>query len=374
MRHVSGPIGNQAAPAGSRGEHPREGAPAPPDPPRAKPDPTPEPRAPSPAPATSRKRAAARSSMREGLAALFHDTRPPRVPYVEALVSGISAAGGPGLSANAQSGFLQRFLERTDRWTELAPSGIPPVDARLGGGFGPGLHVVAGGPGVGKTAFLESAAWEAVSSERPVLYYAFKEGALGAWRRLVSTLGYILDGPTVPLGNLRSGALTPGDVDTLRRLDLSLQTSVLPYLCLVEHRPVGVDTLGAFVEDVRSRAQTAQERHGRVPLLLVDDLDGLLPPARSQSQSRLLVSLGEALVADSIPGLLATTQSDRSPTRPERLPCKTMLTLASAPVAARGHWDHLSLDLQTSVLSGWKGKIPLVLDRRSGLFTHAPSC
>ena len=321
-----------------------------------------------PPPPNRRTQGTTRASMREELEALFRDThRPSPLPP-----STPATASEPGLPATEPSVFLQRFLQQAARSPELAPSGLVSLDARLAGGFGSGLHLVLGGPGVGKTAFLESLAWEAVSSHRPVLYYAMKEGSIGAWERLISTLGTILGGPAIPLDVLRARTLDPDDLETLTRLDLALQASVLPYLSLVETIPAYTDTLSAFIEDVRSRAQEAKERHRRIPLLLVDDLERLLLLTRARPLPRLLLRLDDALAADLIPGLLAMAPPDRSTYELEGLPAQTALALVPVSASTDEALERVDLELRTNARTGWTGTLPLLLDRRSGLFTLPP--
>ncbi|HEY5529794.1 MAG TPA: DnaB-like helicase C-terminal domain-containing protein [Thermoleophilia bacterium] len=317
-----------------------------------------------PPPSGRQTRGTTRASMREGLLALFRDTErlsppPPSAP---------TTANGPKLPATEPSVFLRRFLEPATRSPELAPSGLASLDARLDGGFGSGLHLVQGEPGVGKTAFLESVAWEAVSAERPVLYYALKEGTIGAWERLISTLGNIL-GTAIPLDTLRARTLGPDELETLTRLDLALQASVLPYLSLIETIPASTDNLSALIEDVRLRAQGAKERHGKIPLLLIDDLERLLLLTRAQPLLHVLSRLDDALVADSMPGLLAMTPPDRSAYGQERLPAQTTLALVSVSAFADEAFGRVDLELRTNARTGWTGTLPLLLDRHSGLFT-----
>jgi hypothetical protein len=214
-------------------------------------------------------------------------------------------------------------------------------------------------------------AWEAVSSGRPVLYYAFKEGSIGAWERLISTLGNIL-GTAIPFGALRARTLGPDQLETLARLDLALQDSVLPFLSLIETIPACTDTLGAFIKDIHSRAQGAKERHGRIPLLLVDDLERLLLLARARPRLDLLSPLNEALSAESIPGLLATAPPDPSTDSPERLPAQTTLNVVPVSASATDALVRVDLELRTNAGTGWTGTLPLLLDRRSGLFTLPP--
>ncbi len=328
-----------------------------------------------PPPSSKKTRAAARSSMREGLMALFRSTEQPSThPDDDADSGAPETVAVPEAADTRPSPFLRRFLEQTSRSPEVTPSGLIGLDARLDGGFGPGLHLVQGQPGVGKTAFLESVAWEAVSSKRPVLYYAFRETSLGAWERLISTLGHILGGRTIPLDVLRARRMSPDDIETLSGLDAALQASALPYLTLLETIPPHTDTLRAFLEDVSSRAQEAYERHGRIPLVLVDDLDRLLLLTRARRPLRLLSRLDDALAAESIPGLLATTSLDRFAPHPERLPARTTLTLTCASASINDVWKRVNIEIRANnAPPDPTGTLTLLLDRRSGLFAHLPT-
>jgi hypothetical protein len=212
-------------------------------------------------------------------------------------------------------------------------------------------------------------AWEAVSSKRPVLYYALKDGSLSIWERLISTIGYILGGPSIPLGALRARTLAPQELETLTRLDLALQTDVLPYLSLVDTISASIATLSAFIEDVRLRAQEAIERHGRIPLLLVDDLERLLFLTGSGPLLPLLSRLDGTLTADSIPGLLATTTPDPSSCGMGKLPVQTIVVLESVSAFAGDAVGRVDLELRTNARTGWTGTLPLLLDHRAGLFT-----
>ncbi len=355
-RSIEGRATNEPTPAEPLGKEPEEPAPEPVSKSEAPPQMTP--------PSGRQTRGTGRASMREELLALFRDTNraaplPPTTP---------KPTSEPALPATEASVFLRRFLQQAARSPELAPSGLAGLDARLDGGFGSGLHVVQGGPGVGKTAFLESVAWEAVSSGRPVLYYALREGSVGAWERLISTLGNIL-GTVIPLAALRACALGPDELETLARLDLDLQASVLPFLSLIETLPASTDAMSAFIEDIRFRTEEARERHERIPLLLIDDLDRLLLLTRTRPPVYLLSRLDDALAATSIPGLLASGAPDQSACRLEGIPAHTTLTLVSVPALANDDFGCVDLELQTNARTGWTGTLPLLLDRRSGLFT-----
>ena len=305
--------------------------------------------------------------MREELLALFSDTERCSSPPSGALW----LAGKGRSSATEPSRFLRRFLQRTAPSPELAPSGLASLDFRLAGGFGPGPHLVLGPPGVGKTAFLESMAWEAVSDKRPVLYYALKDGSLRIWERLISTVGHVLGGPSLPVGALRARTLAPQELETLAGLDLALQNAVLPYLSLVDTVSASIPTLSAFIEDVRLRAQEAMERHERIPLLLVDDLERLRFLTGSGPLLPLLSRLDGTLTADSVPGLLAATTPDPSLNVTGKVPVQTIAVLESVSGFAGDAAERVDLDLRTNARTGWTGTLPLLLDRGTGLFTDA---
>jgi hypothetical protein len=120
------------------------------------------------------------------------------------------------------------------------------------------------------------------------------------------------------------------------------------------------------------RAQETQERQGRIPLLLVDDLGRLLALARVQPLVHLLSRLDDALVADSIPGLLATTPPDRSAYGLDKLPAQTALALVSVSASAGDTFGRVDLELRANARTGWTGTLPLLLDRGSGLFIDPP--
>ncbi len=319
----------------------------------------------TPPPESPRPHGAGRASMRDEFLALFRDTR-------------LSPPGGETVSPGKDSAppapepsrFLRRYLQQTAPPPEPAASGLTGLDDHLGGGFGFGLHLVLGAPGSGKTAFLESLAWEAVAGRRPTLYYALKTGSLRAWERLIATLGTILDGPAITPSELRGQGLVPTDMQILNRLDGALQAAVLPYVSLIDPSPAHAGSLGAFIEDVRSRAQDAGEQHGRLPLVLVDDLERLVTLSGSRSPLHLLSRLDDALVADSIPGLVAVTPDDLLRAGSERLPVQTVLTLTPVLPSVVGAPERVDLEVRRNTATGWTGTVSLLLDPRSGLFAE----
>ena len=314
--------------------------------------------------------------MRDEFMELFRDTRihPPSAETAspaDSTPESTSREPLPPLPAAEPSRFLRRFLQQATPGPEAAYSGLAGLDDRLGGGFGYGLHLVLGAPGSGKTAFLESLAWEAVASQRPGLYYAVKTGSLRVWERLIATFGAVLEGPAITPSALRGQELAPKDMETLGRLDAALQASVLPYLSLIDATPASTGNLSAFVEDVRSRGQEAGEQHGRLPLVLIDDLEGLAALTGSRSPLHLLSRIDDALVADSMPGLLAGATDILSLARMERLPAQTVLTLKPVYPSTAATPERVDLEVRKNAATGWTGTVPLLLDPWSGLFAES---
>ena len=317
-------------------------------------------------PPSRRGRATTRASMREGLASLFRNTQALSLPHPPAV-----PAQSPDPDAVGPSAFFTQYMRDSDTAPELAPSGLAALDARLGGGFGYGLNLVAGGPGIGKTAFIEAVAWEAVGKRRPVLYYALREGGRATWERLVSTLSYVMGGPVLRLPDLRARTLDEECIATLRNIDRALQASVLPWLSLIETIPAYTDPLTAFLEDISVRAMQARDQQVRTPLVLVDDLQRLLLHTRARPLLHVLSRIDDALAASSIPGFLTLTPADFSGHTLAGLPAQGIVTLEPAYVSPDDSYSILDLAVLANTRTGWTGTLPLLLDRRSGLIAPA---
>jgi hypothetical protein len=324
--------------------------------------PTPEP-ALGPEPAKpvrpARRPSATRASMSENLLELFRSTEPRPAPSMSA----------PIRDRSESSPYLTRYLQRAERSPELAPSGLTRLDERLGGGFSPGLHVLQGKSGAGKTTFLQSVALEAVASGRPVRDYALKEGSLGLWERLVSSFSHILGGPPIPLSALRAHTLAPGELEALAGVDLALKDSVLAHLSLIETVSPHPDDLPNLVEDVRSGAEEARDERGRTPLVIIDDLERLLLLSGARPVELLFSRLNDVLAADAVPCLIAvaTPGPTRTAETAEGLSAQTLLTLVSTSVSDEG-FSHGRLEIEANAATGWTGALPLLLDRCSGVF------
>jgi len=334
--------GDEAAPGMNAGKEERpKGEPTAPETPGGKEGQRPVPTS----SASSRRRAPA--SMREELSQLFAGAR-DRAP---------SKPRPP----------LQRLIP-AERDLALHSSGLETVDDRLGGGFGPGLHLVAGRTGSGKTAFIESAAWDAAASERPVLYYALKEGAAATRDRLTVTLAAIMGFSTITLGALQSQTLGVGDHARLRSLERVLETCVLRRISLIDAVHGGVDAFAGFVQDILVRSQEALELHEMAPLVLIDDAEHLMRALRVRPLADLLERLDDVLSRSRTTGLVTLTTPKRPVQGIEGLPAHTALALCPVPGSPLDFVEYVDLKVLTNARGAWTGCIPLLLDRRSGVF------
>jgi replicative DNA helicase len=81
-------------------------------------------------------------------------------------------------------------------------SGLPGLDEKIGGSFAPGVHIVHGSAGAGKTAFCLQVAASALC---PALYVTVEMGRLELARRITARL------TGTYLGRLKSGEMRPQD-------------------------------------------------------------------------------------------------------------------------------------------------------------------
>jgi replicative DNA helicase len=134
-----------------------------------------------------------------------------------------------------------------------AITGLPKVDAELGGAFAPGLHVLHGAPGSGKTAWTLQTAGECGT---PALYVSAEMGSLELLRRVTArTTGTFL-------GRLKSGELPPEEsLGLVRRA-----VAAVPDLRIVD-----ATRAYASPEWIRQQALPIVESGSRL-LLVIDSL------------------------------------------------------------------------------------------------------
>jgi replicative DNA helicase len=107
--------------------------------------------------------------------------------------------------------FLEHLTMVRERPWAVFPSGIREFDQLLGGGYGPGIHVVAGRTGIGKTSLVLAVAFRSAMDGRHVVYLSLEQSKQELWARIASAeLGLALsafrvgyhkgaDGKTQPL-------------------------------------------------------------------------------------------------------------------------------------------------------------------------------
>jgi hypothetical protein len=309
-----------------------------------------------------RPRSPRRASMREGLASLFRDTA-GHSPHHQ------PTPHSPDTATPGRSPYFRMYANTSGQLPELAPTGLPGLDARLEGGFGFGVHVVCGEPGVGRTAFAEAVIWEGLARGRTALYYALREGCLGAWERLIGTMGAILGMSVPPLAAIRARNLSAAELTTLEDIDRRLQDLVLPRLKLLDEIAAYPDALGAFLDETLMQISETRDRTGRTPIVVVDDLQRLLLLTGCATAGPALARLNEAFAAQSIPFL--TTSDPSVLTRGESNEAASVLLLTRGPVALEETYSLVTLEVRADARTGWTGAMPLVLDRTSGLFAQA---
>jgi replicative DNA helicase len=155
----------------------------------------------------------------------------------------------------------------------------------LGGWFQPGLHILLGAPGAGKSAFALQAA---ADCRAPALYVTAEMTPVELLRRLTARQTNTF------LGRLKSGELTPADVERL-----AVQTCGRFPLFYTS------DSLSKLVapSDISSAIEAIQKAHGAAPLVVIDSLQAW---ARAVSAG---LRVGEYEALEAALGALASVAS-----------------------------------------------------------------
>ena len=163
---------------------------------------------------------------------------------------------------------------------------------------------------------------------------------------------------------------------------MSPQDLCTPWLEIVDAISGGSAEFEAFLADARARSREAKKRHGRLPLILIDDLESLARLTRVKPRARLLAQLDEWLVGEALTGLITMAIPPRSVPGIAGLPVQTTLLLTPAqastpveqaaplPAPQQAAIDHIDLIIVAGAADGRTETIPLLLDRRSGLLAQ----
>lgn len=150
----------------------------------------------------------------------------------------------------------ERYAAKEAR-TPLGPlSGMADLDDRLGGAFCPGLHILHGSPGSGKTAFALQAAADAGC---PALFVTCEMTPLELLRRIIARVTRTF------LGKLKTGELPPGKVVELAKK----AAATAPFLAILDatQQPATTADVTIAAETVRSLRQDSSHL-----LIVVDSL------------------------------------------------------------------------------------------------------
>jgi len=174
---------------------------------------------------------------------------------------------------------LETLYGRSDVITGV-PTGYVDLDHLLLGLQPSNLVVVAARPGMGKTAFALGAAVNvALETNRPVLFFSMEMGALELTKRVLASLA------RVPLRKLQTGDLNDTDWTRLHAAISRLSNSPL-YID---------DSAHCTVMEMRAKARRHKARHGSLGLVVVDYLQLMTSPRRSENRQVEVSELSRGL-------------------------------------------------------------------------------
>ena len=255
-----------------------------------------------------------------------------------------------------------------------ASSGIGELDARLGGGFFPGLWMVVGRPGAQTTAFLESVAWEAVARHQAVIYYALTEGATAARERLLATVAFIM---TDGVDDTADGRVEwRSDSEGLVGLDPQAWHVVLSRVWLADSLPGGPEPVGVFLRSLEHTLENVASRVGQAPVVLIDDLESLVRGLGVESvrrAARVVAGLNGVLARCGSPGLMTSPpELTALVPRSDEAGAKGLVQLGHGrlELASRSP-ERMDVTIHENPHAPWRGTLPLVLHPSVGLFTLA---
>lgn len=184
-------------------------------------------------------------------------------------------------AANAIRGVVDS-IEAARAWRQktLVSTGMVDVDAFLGG-FGPGeLVVLAGKPGVGKTAMALQIALNAALKADRVLFVSFEMGEATVAMRIASMLS------GVSFASLRSGEASDDELAAVKSAKEELNEVPLSIL--------GASRLS--VDGIRREVSRLHgDRFGGISLLVVDYLSMVTPVSREIPRQEQVDGVGKAL-------------------------------------------------------------------------------
>lgn len=180
-------------------------------------------------------------------------------------------SSGPRALADIVPELRERFAQqRAGTWTErVTTTGFPTLDKALAGGFRPGeLIVLAGRPGMGKTAMGLALALHAAQQAGPALIFSLEMPGVSIVERAIA------DAAGLPMETIRAKQIT----EQQHRL-------ITTVLDRIERWPVHIDDRsGLTTEQVAARAQRFAAEH-RCALIVADYLE-IMGDTNAKSEER----------------------------------------------------------------------------------------
>lgn len=192
----------------------------------------------------------------------------------EALVLAISQDRGADETSAPISSVVQAVFERLRHVAEHGSDGIPTgfesVDHKTSGMFAGELHVIAGRPGMGKTAYALNVARNVAGSTGPVAIFSLEMPKEQLVRRLLASEARVNG------ARLKSGQLSAEDWSRIGRAAKALHAL-----------PIEIDDKAGLTPlQLRARARRLRVKLGGLALVVVDYLQLMRPDQRQGSRER----------------------------------------------------------------------------------------
>jgi replicative DNA helicase len=177
-----------------------------------------------------------------------------------------------------------RAYQRDGKLSGLA-TGLKDLDAKMGGLQSSDLIIVAGRPGMGKTALATNIAYNIAKAHRgetrPDGHLATVDGGIVGFFSLEMSAEQlatriIAERTGIPSSHIRRGGITEADFETIK--DVSIELQVLPFYV--------DETGGLSIAQLCARARRLKRQRG-LDVLVIDYIQLLSGSARKQSESRV---------------------------------------------------------------------------------------
>lgn len=181
--------------------------------------------------------------------------------------------------------WLAEINTRADRKHSYYTTGLPELDALLGGGYLEGLHLLGGITGGGKTSLALHIAMHNALEGRTVIYGSYEQSRLELWARIANRV------TGIPQRAIKAGKYDQAG-RTYRTADMLKDSEHWPKLQQLSKHLKVVEGGDAFsreagewtVNTLASTAQEIQEAQGSPPLIIIDYLQRMPPPPGVQTR------------------------------------------------------------------------------------------